>query len=94
MRGRIGYAFDRVMPYVTGGLAVGDVGAESAASPASSDTNVGWTVGGGVEAALAGNWTAKIEYLYVDLGDVNCGAVVCGVPPTSTSTHAMSCAPA
>ncbi|MSO67054.1 MAG: porin family protein [Pseudolabrys sp.] len=31
-------------------------------------TKAGWTVGGGVEAALAGPWTAKVEYLYVDLG--------------------------
>ena len=30
---------------------------------------VGWTAGGGIEAKLAGNWSAKVEYLYVDLGD-------------------------
>jgi outer membrane immunogenic protein len=29
---------------------------------------VGWTVGGGAELALAGNWTGKFEYLYYDLG--------------------------
>ena len=33
-----------------------------------SDTKTGWTFGGGVEAAIAGPWTAKVEYLYVDLG--------------------------
>ncbi len=32
---------------------------------------VGWTVGGGIEAAVAGNWTAKAEYLYVDLGSIS-----------------------
>jgi outer membrane immunogenic protein len=31
-------------------------------------TRTGWTVGSGVEALLGGAWTAKIEYLYVDLG--------------------------
>jgi outer membrane immunogenic protein len=31
---------------------------------------VGWTVGAGIEAQLMGNWTAKAEYLYVDLGTV------------------------
>ncbi len=37
---------------------------------ASSDrTKSGWTWGTGVEAALSGNWTGKIEYLYVDLGN-------------------------
>jgi opacity protein-like surface antigen len=30
-------------------------------------------VGAGLEAALATNWTAKVEYLYVDLGSFNCG---------------------
>src|SRR5262249_34257408 len=34
-------------------------------------TNIGWTVGGGAELALGGNWTAKFEYLFVDLGSFN-----------------------
>jgi len=33
-----------------------------------SKTKTGWTLGGGVEGALAGNWTWKAEYLYLDLG--------------------------
>jgi outer membrane immunogenic protein len=33
-----------------------------------SSTQVGWTVGGGVEGALAGRWTWRAEYLHVDLG--------------------------
>jgi len=36
----------------------------------SHNTQGGWTVGGGIEGRLAGNWTAKIEYLYLDLGTV------------------------
>jgi opacity protein-like surface antigen len=31
-------------------------------------TKIGWTVGGGAELALDGDWAAKIEYLFVDLG--------------------------
>jgi outer membrane immunogenic protein len=31
----------------------------------------GWTLGGGIEQAFAGNWSVKVEYLYVDLGRVN-----------------------
>jgi len=80
VRGRVGYAWDRVMPYVTGGLAVGDVQANAIGFGSVSETKLGWAVGGGVEAALAGNWTAKLEYLHVDLGHVNCGALFCGVP--------------
>jgi outer membrane immunogenic protein len=78
VRGRLGYAFDRVMPYITGGLAVGDIKVTPTGFAGVSDTNAGWTVGGGVEAALAGNWTAKLEYLYVDLGDVGCTVAACG----------------
>jgi outer membrane immunogenic protein len=38
-----------------------------------SSDKTGWTIGAGLEAALAPNWTAKVEYLYVDLGNFNCG---------------------
>lgn len=72
-RGRLGYALDRFMPYVTGGLAVGNVKTSVAGFGDSSDTRAGWTLGGGIEAAIAGPWTAKVEYLYVDLG--NTGSV-------------------
>jgi outer membrane immunogenic protein len=71
-RGRIGYSFDRVMPYVTGGLAVGDIRAATPGLAGGSATNAGWTLGGGLEVALPGNWTAKAEYLRVDLGSFNC----------------------
>jgi outer membrane immunogenic protein len=67
-RGRLGYAFDRIMPYVTGGAAFGGIKTNVPGFGNTSDTKVGWTVGGGVEAAIAGPWTAKVEYLYVDLG--------------------------
>ena len=67
-RGRIGYAFDRFMPFVTGGAAFGDIKSSASAFGSSTSTKLGWTVGGGLEAALAGPWTAKVEYLYADLG--------------------------
>ena len=54
VRGRAGYAFDRIMPYVTGGLAVGDIKTSIAGVGSAHDTKTGWTVGGGIEAALAG----------------------------------------
>ena len=73
VRGRLGYAADRFMPYVTGGLAVGDIKASLPGFPGGSVSNAGWTAGGGIEFALPGHWTAKAEYLYVDLGNYNCG---------------------
>jgi len=73
VRGRVGYAFDRFLPYVTGGLAVGNIKASSPGLTSVDDTNAGWTAGAGVEFAVAGNVTAKVEYLYVDLGNITCG---------------------
>jgi|SRR5665213_629712 len=67
-RGRIGYAFANVMPYVTGGLAYGGVKNTVVGIGDTTSTKAGYALGGGVEAALAGPWSAKIEYLYADLG--------------------------
>lgn len=77
IRGRVGYAADRFLPYVTGGVAFGDIRAGTPGFATQSSDNVGWTIGAGLEAALVGNWTAKVEYLYVDLGSFNCG-LSCG----------------
>ena len=47
--------------------------------PYSSTTQIGWTAGAGVEVALAQNWSAKGEYLYVDLGNQTCPVASCVV---------------
>ena len=73
VRGRLGYAADRFMPFVTGGAAFGNIRAATPGFGQIGANNAGWTVGGGLEAAIAGNWTGKVEYLYVDLGSFNCG---------------------
>ena len=73
VRGRLGYAFDRVLPYVTAGLAVGDIAATVPGFPAGSVTSAGWTVGAGLEYGLVSNVSIKAEYLYVNLSDFNCG---------------------
>jgi outer membrane immunogenic protein len=84
VRGRVGYAFDRVMPYVTGGLAVGDIRAATPGFTGGNAVNPGWTVGGGVEFALPGNWTAKAEYLHVGLGHFDCTGCT-ALPPDNVS---------
>ena len=66
-RARIGYAFGNFLPYVTGGLAYGDVNAVQA-NGSQRDTRAGWTAGGGLEVGLTKSWTAKAEYLHLDLG--------------------------
>jgi outer membrane immunogenic protein len=75
-RARLGYAEDRVLFYGTVGAAYGDVTA-TANGVSNSSTEFGWTAGGGVEAAFADNWTARIEYLFVDLRDSSC-TTACG----------------
>ncbi len=81
-RGRLGYAEAGWLAYVTGGAAwgrvdeniavrsVGIVGFPDAQQAASfSTTKSGWTIGGGVEMSLWHSaWSAKLEYLYVNLG--------------------------
>ena len=71
IRGRVGYAMDRWMPYITGGAAIGNVKTSIAGLGDTNNTKGGWTVGGGIEASIAGPWTAKVEYLHVDLGDAD-----------------------
>lgn len=63
----------KVLLYGTGGLAYGDVRTSETIGVApvafsNTETRVGWTVGAGIEGAIGGNWTAKLEYLYLDLG--------------------------
>lgn len=72
-RGRVGYSFDRFLPYLTAGLAFGDINATTPGFPGGSITTAGWTVGGGLEFGLLPNVSVKAEYLYVDLSNFNCG---------------------
>src|SRR3982074_1528089 len=75
VRGRVGIATGPVLSYVTAGWAYGSVKTTltetvgTTAAFASNQNRGGWTVGSGVEASLGGNWTGKIEYLWVNLGD-------------------------
>jgi outer membrane immunogenic protein len=69
-RGRLGYAIDTFMPYITGGLAAGNI-KTTVAGLETDDTRAGWTLGAGLEASFGGPWSAKVEYLYVDLGDAD-----------------------
>jgi outer membrane immunogenic protein len=78
VRGRVGYAMDRWLPYATGGLAVGNIRATVPGFTGIDKTDAGWTVGGGVEYALAPSWSVKAEYLYVDLGKDAC-STMCGL---------------
>jgi outer membrane immunogenic protein len=68
LRGRAGYAFNNVLLYGTLGLAYGNVRAETAFL-SEDRTHAGWTAGAGVEVGLNRVWSARAEYLYMDLSD-------------------------
>jgi len=70
LRGRAGYALSNILFYGTGGLAFGDLRGETFGL-SESHTNAGWTAGVGAEFGFAQNWSAKVEYLYVDLANSN-----------------------
>jgi len=85
LRGRIGWTVTpNVLAYATGGLAVtqlqvansftDSLGAGGAGS--NSATKTGWALGSGVEWAFDNNWSAKIEYLYVDFGSVSVNSLI------------------
>lgn len=64
---RVGYAVDNWLWYVKGGAAWLDAD-YTVAGVTQGDTRTGWTVGTGLEWALGPNWSAKIEYNYLDFG--------------------------
>ncbi|MGU3494303.1 outer membrane protein [Xanthobacteraceae bacterium A53D] len=76
IRARLGYAFDRWLPYITGGAAYARQSVNVAAfdpgfgivAGSDAQNHWGWVIGGGVEYAITNNVTAKIEYQYADLG--------------------------
>jgi outer membrane immunogenic protein len=86
VRGRLGYAVNNYLIFATGGAAFTDLHGSfaffdnygnAAGNPNAhesaffSDTKTGYTIGGGVEAGLWGNWSVKGEYLYADFGTVS-----------------------
>ncbi len=71
LRLRAGYAFDRTLLYVTGGLAGAELKKESVFEGDTfkrSSTEYGWTAGAGLEHAFTQNWSARVEYRYTDFG--------------------------
>jgi outer membrane immunogenic protein len=75
-RARVGLVDGPLLGYITGGVAYGHYSTTVfqttpgavLANFTSGRTGFGYTYGSGIEASLGGNWTGKIEYLYVDLG--------------------------
>ena len=83
LRGRFGYAADRVLFYGTAGGAFGNM-QTTLNGTTTTRTHAGWTAGVGAEWAFANNWTAKVEYLYVNLGN---GSVAGACPAAPVLTN-------
>jgi outer membrane immunogenic protein len=101
VRGRIGVLVDpKVLLYATGGLAYGEVKSSEIIGGftgfSNTTTKAGYTVGAGIEGAIGGGWTAKLEYLYVDLGRASGSflttipAFGAGIVPSGTLTSSYS----
>ncbi len=101
---KIGYSFCKWMPYVTGGLAVGQIDYDqqliNVLSPvqgpftyrndsSKDDTRVGWTVGGGLEYALTNHWHLRGQYLYVDLGSESYTSPGMGAAPFPVAPYTV-----
>lgn len=85
VRGRVGYAFDTVLLYATGGYAWSDNRLSATAlgvSISDSKFHSGWAAGAGVEVMFAPKWSVKAEYLYKSLESATYfgGTVPGGVP--------------
>ncbi len=75
IRGRLGWAMDRALLYVAGGVAFGDAQTNyilpwNGATPNTNINNgrTGWTIGAGLDYAVWDNWVVRAEYRYTDLG--------------------------
>jgi outer membrane immunogenic protein len=100
IRGRWGLAVDRVMLYATGGVAFGKVsfansyvgfspagGGNEFENSSASKTQVGWTIGGGIDYCINNNWVLSFDYEHIDLGTLKAsGLVTTGNPNTATMT--------
>jgi outer membrane immunogenic protein len=79
---RFGYAFDRFLPYVTGGVSIGDITQDIVGQPfgVAESVSFNWTAGAGLEFVVSGPLTAKLEYLYVNHTRTDCTAECNGGP--------------
>jgi len=86
---RLGYAFDRILVFGTAGAAIGDfeIGLNPPGGFRRLPVELGWTAGGGIEYAFTHYLTAKVEYLFVDLGTVSCPMDgTCGVLQSASAS--------
>ena len=94
---RFGYSFGRLLPYITGGVAYGEVAANGEQfvggalfNGSATQTTVGWAAGAGLEYALSDNLSVRAEYIYIQLPGVNGPASGLTPPPFPPLTGSFS----
>jgi outer membrane immunogenic protein len=70
-RGRAGVAINDVLLFGTAGLAYGELTGTTSGNLSESHTSLGWVAGFGAEFSFARHWSAKAEWLYLNLEDRN-----------------------
>jgi opacity protein-like surface antigen/outer membrane receptor protein involved in Fe transport len=89
LRGRVGIAFDRTLVYGTAGGAAGELRSNVVIPAGATTTTVTygtWTAGAGVEYGITDNLSARVEYLYLDKGNIATGFIG---PPATTITSRL-----
>ncbi|MBN8980667.1 MAG: porin family protein [Rhizobiales bacterium] len=91
VRGRLGYVFNNILIYATGGAAAGRANFALSYSNATEfgalsqqSLLTGWVIGGGLEQMISANWSLKAEYQRINLGDIRVAGTVpvtCSVTP-------------
>jgi len=69
VRARAGFAMDNLLIFGSAGLAYGELTGSTTFGPSESHTSLGWTAGLGAEVTFAQHWSAKAEWLYLNLDD-------------------------
>jgi outer membrane immunogenic protein len=93
-RGRLGVAGSGWLIYASAAYAYARLQTDPFASAGSvsalvrsNESRNGWTTGGGIEVAIAPSWSAKLEYLYLDLGHASTAIVFSGLPTISDNAR-------
>ena len=97
VRGRLGVAASGWLIYTTGGYAYARLETDAVAiAPGAMatfsqhETRNGWTTGGGIEVAFAPSWSVKLEYLYLDFGNIGSSMSFAALPIADNAHFTMN----
>ena len=89
IRGRLGFDGGAFLPYVTAGVAFANATLSDGVND-DTQTHIGWTVGAGVDFAVADNVSLDLQYRYSDYGQATYDVGLAGTSDLDLSTHAVT----